>query len=91
MVLKWMWLSTEHPVIANSFTLFVLEGILRGAVWGQYLCTRCRLECGAVLRCGCASGHFCSGKRLGGDTWKGQGSPWTLKNWLDVSGGECES
>lgn len=53
-----MWLSTEHPVIANSFLLFVLEGILRGAVWGQYLCTRCRLTMQTHVWC-CAEVWMC--------------------------------
>lgn len=30
MVLKWMWLSTEHPVIANSFRCLYLR-----AYWGE--------------------------------------------------------
>lgn len=58
MVLKWMWLSTEHPVIANSFTLYLR------ACWGEQFGDSISVQdadahavlCQAALRCGCAEG-----------------------------------
>lgn len=58
-MLRWMWLSTERPVRANSFPPFVLESILRGALWGQYLCRDADAQvglCQPALRRGCAAG-----------------------------------
>lgn len=85
-------------VIASSFTLVVLDGMLREVVCDS-ICVQDVDSCVAVpppaqvrqhLSCGNAAGAqrpeviSTQGRGLE-ETWKGECLLWTLKNWLDFS------
>lgn len=83
-VLKWVWFSAEHPVIANSFTLCTW-GYVEGSSLVTMSVSKMHLSCGSAA--GAQRPEVISTPRRGLEkrTWKRECLPWTLKNWLDFS------
>lgn len=85
-------------VIASSFTLVVLDGMLREVVCDS-ICVQDVDSCVAVPRPAQVRQHLSCGNAAGAqrpevistqgrgleETWKGECLLWTLKNWLDFS------